>query len=658
MESDVSSKYRMRFFAIIILLGSGNPSAFGSIGADMLRMDVPANSAALAAGAANSGGSEMLAWNPAGILGQTMPSCSFTHFFSLADTAYEQLEGLYPQWLNGSCAFRIFYASTYNFVERDLQGNDRGTVNNHDLLLHLAYARAWDPAWTIGAALKLFESVLAEYDSQGFGIDLGAQYKLPRFPSLVLGLALQNIGLMNAWDTSADSLPLLAVFGAAFTLPLLSEHQVKLLLDINQLLAGAKAPLVSLGLEYNLKNILCLRSGYRLENELGTLSLGAGISYANFGLDYAFQPFGILGNNHRFTLSFYLRPAAPASASARKLQPPGLKSAKLEPSEKGLKKLRVASRNIENIIKFKLPPVNPDIRGWNFEVRDCDGRVVKKMHGLHTPPKELLYDGLDQDGNPLPRGDKYQFVFTAAGKKIFTRETPQLEPVKKLYFKDRAVLAPEVRFKFQTRPLVKAWALSIQEKRSGKPVKLISGTGELPENIIWDGKTVKGIFSDTHLEYQYALNVTYPDGLEVSISENIQPILARQKKTPEGKSALLITSILFDFDSAVLKPEMVDKILMAQEIIKRRPDKVKVICEGHADDVGSAEYNLTLSQKRAQMVAQFLARQADLSEDSISIQGFGMTRPEKEPPAKKARINHRRVEIRLIFSDPQPGSKK
>ncbi|MCK5219836.1 PorV/PorQ family protein, partial [bacterium] len=447
----MSFKYRMRLFAVLILVVSGNSVAFGSIGADMLRMEVPANPAALAAGAANRGGSEMLAWNPAGILGQTIPSCSFTHFFSLADTAYEQLEGLYPQWLNGSCAFRIFYASTYNFVERDLQGNDRGTVNNHDLLLHLAYARAWDPAWNVGAALKLFEGVLAGYDSQGFGIDLGAQYKIPQFPSLVLGLALQNIGLMNAWDREAEALPMLAVIGAAFTRPLLSDHQVKLLLDINQLLTGAKPPLVSLGLEYNLKNILCLRSGYRLENELGTLSLGAGVSYANFGLDYAFQPFGILGNNHRFTLSFYLRPAVPASDYARKIQKPRLKSAKLEPSEKDLKELRVASRNIENTIKFKLPHINPDIRGWNFEVRDCDGRLVKKMQGLHTPPKELLYNGLDQNGNPLPREGKYLFIFTAAGKKIFTRETPQLEPVKKLCFKDRAVLAPEVRFVFQTR---------------------------------------------------------------------------------------------------------------------------------------------------------------------------------------------------------------
>ncbi len=637
---------------------SGNSSAFGSIGADMLRMEVSASPAALAAGAANRGGSEMLSWNPAGILGQSIPSCSFTHFFSLADTAYEQLEGLYPQWLNGSCAFRLFYASTYNFAERDLQGNDRGMVNNHDLLLHLAYARAWDPAWNVGAALKLFESALAGYDNQGFGMDLGVQYKLPQFPALVLGLGFQNIGLMNAWDTEAEALPMLAVLGAAFTLPLLSDHQVKLLLDINQLLAGAESPLVSLGLEYNLKNILCLRSGYRLENELGTLSLGAGMRYANFGLDYAFQPFGVLGNNHRFTLSFYLRPATPASDHALKSQKPGLKSSNLKPSEKGLKVLQASPRNIENIIKFKTPPVNPNIRGWNFEIRDCDGRLVKRIQGVHNPPKELVYDGLDQTGKPLPRKGNYQFIFTVAGKKIFTRETPQLKPVKKLWFRDRAVIAPEVRFGFQARPPLKAWTLSIQERRSKKPVKLISGTGRLPENILWNGKTAKGVFSDTHLKYQYTLTVTYPDGLEVSISENIQPIPARCKKTPEGKNTLLITSILFDFDSAVLKPEMVDKILMAQEIIKRYPDNVKVICEGHADDVGSAEYNLALSQKRAQMAAQFLARQAEIPEDSISVLGFGMTRPEKESPTGKAQINHRRVEIRLIFSDPQPGAQE
>ncbi|MCK5219267.1 OmpA family protein, partial [bacterium] len=189
-------------------------------------------------------------------------------------------------------------------------------------------------------------------------------------------------------------------------------------------------------------------------------------------------------------------------------------------------------------------------------------------------------------------------------------------------------------------------------------VKLISGTGELPENILWDGKNASGIFAETHLEYQYTLTVTYPDGLEVSISENIKPILARREKTAEGKTALLITSILFDFDSAVLKPEMVDKILMAKEIITRHPDNLKVICEGHADDVGSAEYNLALSQKRAQMVAHFLTQEAKVFEESISILSFGMSRPTEEHLTEKSHITHRRVEIRLILSDPQPGSKE
>src|SRR5512143_1235070 len=113
-----------------LLLGAwlvpGGLHAAGTTGAEFLRTEVPAAASALAAGTAASTGSEALTWNPAGLLGQAYPSLSFTHFPSFADTAYEQLEGYYPGWLEGSWAARFFYASTYNFTEYDAFGQAVG----------------------------------------------------------------------------------------------------------------------------------------------------------------------------------------------------------------------------------------------------------------------------------------------------------------------------------------------------------------------------------------------------------------------------------------------------------------------------------------------------------------------------------------------------
>jgi len=62
--------------------------------------------------------------------------------------------------------------------------------------------------------------------------------------------------------------------------------------------------MVTLGLEYSWKDLAFLRMGYRFVDELGALSLGGGIQYGGFGLDYAYQPLQDLGANHRFTLYY------------------------------------------------------------------------------------------------------------------------------------------------------------------------------------------------------------------------------------------------------------------------------------------------------------------------------------------------------------------
>jgi outer membrane protein OmpA-like peptidoglycan-associated protein len=103
------------------------------------------------------------------------------------------------------------------------------------------------------------------------------------------------------------------------------------------------------------------------------------------------------------------------------------------------------------------------------------------------------------------------------------------------------------------------------------------------------------------------------------------------------------TEVLFAFDSDALSegaPAELDRVVQA--IQKRRGARVAV--EGHTDDVGAEEYNLSLSERRAQAVASYLA-QKGIARDHITARGFGKTRPIARNDSDPGRRKNRRVEI-------------
>ena len=71
-----------------------------------------------------------------------------------------------------------------------------------------------------------------------------------------------------------------------------------------------------------------------------------------------------------------------------------------------------------------------------------------------------------------------------------------------------------------------------------------------------------------------------------------------------------------------------------------------VVLEGHASAVGDAEYNMTLSKKRADDVADELIKDG-ISEDRISTVGYGEERLKNEANTLEAHAENRRVEAQL-----------
>ena len=118
------------------------------------------------------------------------------------------------------------------------------------------------------------------------------------------------------------------------------------------------------------------------------------------------------------------------------------------------------------------------------------------------------------------------------------------------------------------------------------------------------------------------------------------------KKTERGM-VMTLGDVLFDTGQATLKPGADRALDRLAQFLKDSPG-THLIVEGHTDSVGGDDYNLGLSQRRAQAVADALASRG-ISSDRIQTKGLGKAYPVASNETQAGRQQNRRVEI--VFSD-------
>ncbi len=102
--------------------------------------------------------------------------------------------------------------------------------------------------------------------------------------------------------------------------------------------------------------------------------------------------------------------------------------------------------------------------------------------------------------------------------------------------------------------------------------------------------------------------------------------------------------ILFDTGSDRLRPESTPTLKEIGEMLKAYPE-LRLLIEGHTDNVGNAASNQTLSEKRAAAVKAFLEKEYKIKGDRLEAQGFGDTKPVGKNDTPEGRQTNRRVEL-------------
>ena len=112
---------------------------------------------------------------------------------------------------------------------------------------------------------------------------------------------------------------------------------------------------------------------------------------------------------------------------------------------------------------------------------------------------------------------------------------------------------------------------------------------------------------------------------------------------------VVIEGANFDFDSSRLKPSADAKLQQVVDFAAKYPE-ANMEVTGHTDNIGSAAYNMKLSEKRAAVVKASLVKKG-VASDRIATKGYGATKPIADNKTKAGRATNRRAEVHYTIRE-------
>jgi OOP family OmpA-OmpF porin len=126
------------------------------------------------------------------------------------------------------------------------------------------------------------------------------------------------------------------------------------------------------------------------------------------------------------------------------------------------------------------------------------------------------------------------------------------------------------------------------------------------------------------------------------VEEPLKPVPAAEPTAERFKYCITLHTE-FDVDKTEIRPEYRDEIAKVGNFMKQYPTTTAVI-EGHTDNVGDAEYNRGLSQRRAESVVNHLVEVYGIDRTRLTAKGYGLANPVADNASDAGRQSNRRIE--------------
>jgi peptidoglycan-associated lipoprotein len=137
----------------------------------------------------------------------------------------------------------------------------------------------------------------------------------------------------------------------------------------------------------------------------------------------------------------------------------------------------------------------------------------------------------------------------------------------------------------------------------------------------------------------YGSTLSY-EGIDASILDE------KTLQLRQDLAAITSNVVLFNFDSSAVSPQAQADLRLIANFVLANDGIASIVIEGHADERGTREYNLSLGERRAVAVKKFLVG-LGLNANQIETVSFGKEEPEDPAHTQEAWAKNRRAVILL-----------
>ncbi len=530
-------------------------------------------------------------WNPAGlarIAGYQFAASHQQWFTGITDEVGHAAIPLGP----GALGIGLVYSGDRGFEGWTEQNEPNGTFSTWSSVLSLGYGMTILDNYQVGATVKGLMEGLVAASGTGAAVDLG--FIGHPLTGLGVGLAARHLGAIS-YGSVTEKLPTEFAVGANYKVAGFTG-------TIDVAVPLADNPNVRLGVEYAPIKEAALRIGYRTgPTDLGGLGFasgltgGLGVTVGNFGLDYAFVPYGRLGLTHRVGLRF--TPVPP------------------EKPKFGAVALTVVDA------ETKLPlVVFLTLAGARDTSATTDELTLSGLEPVELKVRAVASGYLPkEDAVRVIAGRELPLIVAMERVKYGTVKGGLFDAGTKQHIGGRVVYRGPVLGEEAVKPELGTYQLR-----------------NLPSGDYRVGITGP---SEDYIPQSCTLQVTG------GVTTERDFYLARKQQT------IVLDGVNFETGKADILPQFDTVLNRAGEILRQSPT-IKVELAGHTDprEINTKDFpdNWKLSQARADAVRLYLIEKCGVAADRLTAHGYADTQPLGPNDTEAGMAKNRRTEFRIL----------
>ena len=527
-------------------------------------------------------------WNPAGLAQVN----NFESFLSHQEWFY----GFRDEYISfalpvgkGGLGLGAAYSRADGVENWTANNNPGDTFATQSGFIALSYGHEIANFFLLGATVKGIYDNLRVTTGTGFCGDLGFIFRLGE--RLNIGLAGQNLGMGVQYGDETHPLPMQLKLGLC-TKP----NHFNIVTDFT--LPFDNTPYGNFGIEWNIKNIFAFRAGYRSgPQDLFSLgwqngvSFGCGIFLGKVSVDYAYVPYGNLGNTHRLSL----RTSIPLPGSVL------------------------------------------------FKIIIIDGRTKRPVEA------NVLFSGLNQEHKKANiKGEVYLKDLNTGWLKFGVTKDDYFAYTDSLFIHGTG--AQNVTIELITLGYGTIWGM-VYDSMTQKPIGgVVTYTGNSVGNFTAD--TLTGTYTLRNLPiglYQLEIAGPTPNFIaqKCSVYLSYDQVVTKDFRLARKKELPKIPSIYFKVGSSAINDESKFSFEKVGKILLEHPQMV-VELAGHCDQKEGDIDRWRVSTKRAEAVKKYLKENFGIALERMTVQGYADTQPFAPSETETGRSLNRRVDIRIL----------